>query len=143
MATWIQTSHARFNRHQKALLVVAHPDDEVMFFSPLLQWASGCNEKMHILCLSTGNFEGLGEIRKQELARCVELFDIPPDCIQIIDHPALADGMDNLWPIDTISSLVVDYISKVGGVDLVSSELLSLIVAICITWFLYSGFHIR
>lgn len=35
-----------------ALLVVAHPDDECMFFTPALQSCSGRN--LHVLCLSNG-----------------------------------------------------------------------------------------
>ena len=36
------------------LLVIAHPDDEAMFFGPLL--SSSCN--VSILCLSNGNYKG-------------------------------------------------------------------------------------
>jgi hypothetical protein len=36
-----------------ALLVIAHPDDESMFFGPLLR-ARSLEYRWHILCLSTG-----------------------------------------------------------------------------------------
>ena len=36
------------------LLVIAHPDDEAMFFSPFLLSAVG-NCVVHLLCLSSGN----------------------------------------------------------------------------------------
>jgi N-acetylglucosaminylphosphatidylinositol deacetylase len=45
------------------LLVTAHPDDEVMFFTPLLLGLVEKGHQVQILCLSTGNFGGLGHIR--------------------------------------------------------------------------------
>lgn len=46
------------------LLVIAHPDDESMFFSPFL-----FNFPCKILCLSNGGFAGLGEIRRGEMEK--------------------------------------------------------------------------
>lgn len=42
-----------FNTH-KSLLVIAHPDDEVMFFGPTLNYYRRRNGDLHVLCLSTG-----------------------------------------------------------------------------------------
>lgn len=36
------------------LLVIAHPDDESMFFIPTLLYLAKLQEKIHLLCLSTG-----------------------------------------------------------------------------------------
>lgn len=47
---------------KSSLLLIAHPDDESMFFSPFLYF-----NKPYILCLSSGDFDGKGEIRKKEL----------------------------------------------------------------------------
>jgi N-acetylglucosaminylphosphatidylinositol deacetylase len=44
------------------LIVIAHPDDEVMFFLPLISQLSGVF-KIHLLCISNGNADGLGETR--------------------------------------------------------------------------------
>ena len=41
------------------LLVTAHPDDEVMFFAPALL-CLGEEFTIYILCLSTGDYDGLG-----------------------------------------------------------------------------------
>ena len=64
------TSHDSFYSQSqlsatKIMLVIAHPDDEVMFFSPLLNLAARNKESLNIsiLCLSNGNFEGLGSTR--------------------------------------------------------------------------------
>ena len=45
------------------LFVTAHPDDECMFFSPTLHALSKRpNVGVTLLCLSSGNHDGLGEI---------------------------------------------------------------------------------
>lgn len=36
------------------LLVIAHPDDESMFFAPTLLELLRAGEQVHVLCLSTG-----------------------------------------------------------------------------------------
>jgi len=57
-----------------ALLVIAHPDDECMFFTPTVLGLARQGITAHVLCLSTGNFDGLGATRARELrASCVEL----------------------------------------------------------------------
>eukprot|EP01048_Picozoa_sp_COSAG05_P013051 COSAG05_NODE_1354_length_5108_cov_24.726692_2_plen_102_part_00 len=50
----------------RILLVTAHPDDETMFFGPMLL-SRQPGQKIFIYCLSTGNADGLGETRKKEL----------------------------------------------------------------------------
>jgi hypothetical protein len=39
---------------RRLLLVTAHPDDEAMFFAPLLLSAAAAGVDVHIICLSTG-----------------------------------------------------------------------------------------
>jgi N-acetylglucosaminylphosphatidylinositol deacetylase len=39
---------------QRVLLVVAHPDDETLFFSPTLLGLAAQGNVVHILCLSAG-----------------------------------------------------------------------------------------
>jgi len=51
------------------LYVIAHPDDEAMFFVPsIVQLRQPhLHNKLYLLCLSNGNFDGLGKIREKEL----------------------------------------------------------------------------
>jgi N-acetylglucosaminylphosphatidylinositol deacetylase len=52
--------------------VIAHPDDEAMFFVPsILQL--GAYNSIHVLCLSNGNYAGLGAIREKELVKSCEV----------------------------------------------------------------------
>jgi N-acetylglucosaminylphosphatidylinositol deacetylase len=65
------------------LLVTAHPDDESMFFGPTL--VSLCKKRsVSLLCLSTGDYEKKGHLRKQELYEAAECFGIEQDHITII-----------------------------------------------------------
>lgn len=58
-------------RNKKIVLLIAHPDDEAMFFAPaLLQLTKPENgNHVKILCLSSGDADGLGETRKKELVK--------------------------------------------------------------------------
>jgi hypothetical protein len=49
--------------NRNLLLVIAHPDDEAMFFGPLL--SSSCN--VSILCLSNGNYKGNNKAKYNEM----------------------------------------------------------------------------
>ncbi|KAL0342256.1 UNVERIFIED_CONTAM: putative N-acetylglucosaminyl-phosphatidylinositol de-N-acetylase [Sesamum calycinum] len=54
-------------RRRNVLLVIAHPDDESMFFAPVINYLVSEGHNLHILCMSTGNADGMGSIRKEEL----------------------------------------------------------------------------
>ncbi len=47
---------ARTPKCARALLVVAHPDDETMFFSLSIQGLTAVGCELHVLCLSNGKF---------------------------------------------------------------------------------------
>ncbi|KAF8454336.1 putative deacetylase LmbE-like domain-containing protein, partial [Terfezia claveryi] len=51
------------------LLLISHPDDEAMFFSPTLLslTAPSLNNDVRVICLSSGNSDGIGNIRTSEL----------------------------------------------------------------------------
>ena len=53
-------------RNKKILLLTAHPDDEIMFFYPTIKNLCNNND-FHLLCLSNGNYDELGNIREEEL----------------------------------------------------------------------------
>jgi N-acetylglucosaminylphosphatidylinositol deacetylase len=61
------------------VLIIAHPDDESMFFLPWiystihLRQKSGASSVMWLLCLTTGNYDGLGNLRSQELYNVNEM----------------------------------------------------------------------
>ena len=93
---------------KKVLLVIAHPDDEAMFFSPLLLTTLAVS----ILCLSTGNYAGLGQIRRQELLLSADNYNISREQVHVVDHELLQDGMSNNWPAEVVRDVVLGFLQK-------------------------------
>jgi N-acetylglucosaminylphosphatidylinositol deacetylase len=76
----------------RTLLLTAHPDDETFFFSPTLTALShmqnvGRARDVFVVCLSTGNAKGLGDVRKEEFGKALEIFGIRQGRRFILDHP--------------------------------------------------------
>lgn len=72
------------------LLCTCHPDDEAMFFNPIIQYLLSMKVKVFLLCLSTGDYDGLGHIRKVELLKSCKVLGV--ELISVIDNPSLKDG---------------------------------------------------
>lgn len=96
------------------LLVTAHPDDESMFFTPTVMKSIRIygESNMYLLCLSTGNFDGIGNsIRVKELRDCwTNVFSLPLDNLVIVDYPELQDNINEYWDKDVILNQVNDFI---------------------------------
>ncbi|GBG72880.1 hypothetical protein CBR_g12600 [Chara braunii] len=145
---------------ENLLLVIAHPDDESMFFAPSIlslvsfddgeEWMamtrkrkdkneeeekvveeeegeeeveeeeeeevgvkaggrktrSKWRRRMFVLCLSSGNADGLGAIRTNELYSACETLGISREEVVVLDLPGLQDGFDKKWDEGLISKLV-------------------------------------
>ena len=112
--SWIRlptTSSVR--KASRILLVIAHPDDEVMFFTPLLRYLQSTSAIVSILCLSDGNFEGIGTVRSLELIKCAAMFSIAAQDVHIVNYDQLQDGMKNDWPAHVIAEIVQRYILSI------------------------------
>ena len=57
-----------------------------------------------------GNYEGMGELRKEELFKSALLYNIIRDNIYIIDHIKLQDSMNNIWCKDLIADIIIQHI---------------------------------
>uniref|UniRef100_A0A4W3J8Y9 N-acetylglucosaminylphosphatidylinositol deacetylase n=1 Tax=Callorhinchus milii TaxID=7868 RepID=A0A4W3J8Y9_CALMI len=95
-----------------ALLVIAHPDDECMFFAPAAVRLVGCGVPVRVLCLSAGNFYNQGEIRKKELLESCGALGISLSHITVLDHRDLPDHPRVQWDRDLVSSLILRYIQS-------------------------------
>lgn len=121
----------------KVLLVIAHPDDECMFFCPSLSRLQKRGGEVHVLCLSSGKQQGrlhsvrkytyvgmkkkadmtcsihagdchgLGQRRKCELYMSCSVLGIPRRHVQIIEDDGLRDGMGNVWEQERVKQYVV------------------------------------
>jgi len=76
-------------KDERVLLLTAHPDDESMFFAPTIQ-ALTFDRVVHSLCLSTGDADGLGDIRKEELGRSLDVLGVHPTNRALVDHPCVS-----------------------------------------------------
>lgn len=81
------------------VIVTAHPDDESMFFLPTIRCLQQKGCEIWLICLTTGNYDGLGTVRSRELRRtCREILGIQQ--VQLIDDPRLPDHPTQAWPLE-------------------------------------------
>ncbi|KAF7628793.1 putative glycan biosynthesis protein [Aspergillus flavus] len=108
-----------FRTAKNILLVTAHPDDETLFFSPSILYRNDdATVTRGLLALSSGNYEGIGDIRHSELQRsCAELGIKPERCVNL-DHYELQDNPQKWWREDLIEELVGEYVKK-WNIDLI------------------------
>lgn len=92
--TYISTTYVRAAfpvlRNKRICLLIAHPDDEAMFFAPTVLALTRPETGNHvkILCLSTGDADGLGETRKKELVKSGLLLGLRDESdVFVIDDP--------------------------------------------------------
>lgn len=96
------------------LLVIAHPDDECMFFGPtivsFLKQRRG-RDKFLILCLSNGDHGSEnGEERQQELFRAARSLGLAAADVTVTLSEHLKDGRD--WNEILISNIVYQHCQK-------------------------------
>ncbi|KAI5960581.1 GPI12 [Candida pseudojiufengensis] len=86
-------------RDSTIYIIIAHPDDEVMFFAPtileLLKLKN--NNKLKLICFSKG--ENIGDIRANELYKSTRILGIDQEAMTILDYK---DGMNETWSNDDI-----------------------------------------
>ncbi|KAE9411817.1 hypothetical protein Angca_003820, partial [Angiostrongylus cantonensis] len=92
----------------KVLLVIAHPDDETMFFAPALRALTASGHRVFILCVSNGNYEGLGLKRSYELWKAVCFLGVMSSDVTILDYDAFPDG--GRWDRQALSNVLLWHI---------------------------------
>ena len=97
-------------RDSYVLLVIAHPDDEAMFFSPLLVHCQQHEIPVFLICFSDGNFTGQGITRRTELIQSANILGIDRSRVTIVDNKYLQDGMDNNWSATLIAEVLLEYV---------------------------------
>lgn len=92
-------------------LVIAHPDDEVMFFAPtLLQLDSFLPSSVlfNVICLSKGNADNLGDKREVELQESINFLMANSNRDVQLYQFDYADGMEEIWDVDSLASTVLN-----------------------------------
>ena len=81
------------------VFVFAHPDDESMFFLPTIRSLVDAGQTVWFLCLTTGNYDGLGKIREKEMIEAGKVLGVSKVIVRndddddagnnnaILDHP--------------------------------------------------------
>ncbi|GJN26019.1 hypothetical protein PR202_gb13914 [Eleusine coracana subsp. coracana] len=105
-------------RNRNVLLVVAHPDDESMFFAPTIMFLNSRGHRIHILCMSQGNADGLGNFRKEELYNACDTLKIPRNQVKALDHPKLQDGFHEKWDHGLLAELAMEHV-QLWDIDLI------------------------
>ncbi|KAH8902870.1 LmbE-like protein [Coniochaeta sp. PMI_546] len=96
-------------RNKRICLLIAHPDDEAMFFAPTVLALTRPETGNHvkILCLSSGNADGLGETRKKELAKSGMTLGLrSEDDVFVVESPDFQDSMTATWDTAKIKTLL-------------------------------------
>lgn len=104
-------------RNKRICLLIAHPDDEAMFFAPAVLALTRPETGNHvkILCLSTGDADGLGETRKKELVKSAMLLGLrQEDDVFVIDspyvqYPTVSD------PAESVYQSLISFSTSSGG----------------------------
>src|ERR1700722_255868 len=81
------SSHPNFLSSGNILLLTAHPDDECLFFAPTLL---ALTPEVFFLCLSTGDADGLGETRKEELFLSLDVLGVPKERRWVVDNSCVS-----------------------------------------------------
>ncbi|KAI0720733.1 LmbE-like protein [Cerioporus squamosus] len=95
------------------LLLTAHPDDECMFFAPTILALSEALRPpptIYSLCLSVGDADGLGDIRRRELEGSLDVLRIGEGRRWVIDKPELQDNITAEWEPQIIADVLRPYV---------------------------------
>ncbi|CAH7683162.1 putative deacetylase LmbE-like domain-containing protein [Phakopsora pachyrhizi] len=98
---------------RSTLFVVAHPDDECLFFAPsILSTVRRAKSHGALLVLSSGNHYGQGELRQKELKASCKQLGIREERCDVMDLSSVQDDPEKWWPTDTISLTVKQHVDQ-------------------------------
>ncbi|XP_037924615.1 N-acetylglucosaminyl-phosphatidylinositol de-N-acetylase [Hermetia illucens] len=100
-------SDVRFPDYRRVLFVISHPDDECMFFGPTIRSLTKREDcQVNILCLSKGNYEKQGKLRRDELWKSCSTLGIPQSNITLVNATHLPDDPNVEWKVETIAKII-------------------------------------
>lgn len=109
----ITTKNNYFNsKSQRVLVVIAHPDDECMFFGPLIVNLVRRQKVVYVLCLSNGDADNKGHLRKQELYDSCKTLGVLAENIILSCSIMRQDGHQHKWKTKNVVEIIRDYVEK-------------------------------
>ena len=100
-----------FRLSQKsALIIIAHPDDEIMFFTPTIKILKKFGVNLRVLCLSNGNYNGLGKVRTEEFYDVSRELGLNANVI--LNDSKLQDDFLHKWNREIVYLKIKSYINK-------------------------------
>jgi len=98
------------NKNKEVLIIIAHPDDESMFFSPTLKNLLSQKLSISLLCLSNGDFYKQGKTREKELSKLAEKLDLKT--VEILEDVKLQDNINKYWDSDYVGLEITEYFKR-------------------------------
>ncbi|CAI7637637.1 unnamed protein product [Penicillium crustosum] len=100
-----------FRHARRPILIVAHPDDETLFFSPsILYHRHAPHVTRSLLVISSGNHNGIGEQRQTEIHKSCAALGISQDHCVVLNHPDLQDNPKKWWDENLVQDIIAPYI---------------------------------
>ncbi|XP_046839977.1 N-acetylglucosaminyl-phosphatidylinositol de-N-acetylase-like [Xenia sp. Carnegie-2017] len=93
---------------KRVLLVIAHPDDECMFFGPVIYHACRAASSFSLLCLTKGNYYKKGDERKKELLQSCRILGIKS--VTTLDNQNIVDNPNVMWNANVVSDILLQHI---------------------------------
>ncbi|EFO95785.1 hypothetical protein CRE_13998 [Caenorhabditis remanei] len=104
----------------RILLLIAHPDDETMFFSPTIRALTHAGHRVFVLCVSNGDFDGLGKIRARELSRAASKLGISSSDVICLDYDEFRDG--DTWDRNSLCQIVMRHVEVLSADTVISFD---------------------
>lgn len=83
-----------------------------MFFAPTLLALTGRGTPVYSLCLSVGNADGLGSMRRREFGASLDALGVPERRRWVLDNPDLQDNFTATWDANLIAEAVRPYVTS-------------------------------
>ena len=100
---------------KSVLIIIAHPDDEIMFFTPTIKYLIKIGIKIKILCLSNGNYDKIGEIRTEEFKNVSKYLKLEDN--ELINIPELQDDIKKFWNEKIVSDKISDFLIRNNDIE--------------------------
>ena len=98
------------NKTKSILLIIAHPDDEILYWTPTIKELKSLNLKLKILCLSNGNNKNNGEKRTEEFKKVSKYLKLEDN--EIINDIELQNSKKKYWDEKIVSEKISFFLNE-------------------------------